>query len=343
MILVGERLAGVPGALTAAVRFAAATGARLAWIPRRAGERGAVEAGALPGLLPGGRPLTDPIARDQVAAVWRVATLPSGFGRDVGQILEAIGNGALAALLVGRRRTGRPARPGPGPRGAGRGRLRGQPGAAAQRGHRPGRRGAAGGRGRREGRHLPGLGGQGPPVRGRAQARPDDHPSPAPPDGRVLDMLADAMDVHLALPDVRSARDELRTARRLGRATRPAEPRQTPAAVCRARRRARRCSPDTGCCSTRAGSSRATTRSPAPGTPSVARLSAATAAGDRRQGRRHPGGHRPGRYRDPAAADHADARPGGLAAAQLHSRRGLPGRSARFRARPSRSAPHPRR
>ena len=32
------------------------TGARIAWVPRRAGDRGAVEAGALPNLLPGGRP-----------------------------------------------------------------------------------------------------------------------------------------------------------------------------------------------------------------------------------------------------------------------------------------------
>ena len=56
IILVGERLATSPGAFSAASRLAAATGARLAWIPRRAGERGALEAGALPGLLPGGRP-----------------------------------------------------------------------------------------------------------------------------------------------------------------------------------------------------------------------------------------------------------------------------------------------
>jgi NADH-quinone oxidoreductase subunit G len=46
VILVGERLAEVPGALAAAARLAVASGARLAWVPRRAGERGAVEAGA---------------------------------------------------------------------------------------------------------------------------------------------------------------------------------------------------------------------------------------------------------------------------------------------------------
>ncbi|MFE0462728.1 NADH-quinone oxidoreductase subunit G, partial [Kitasatospora sp. NPDC058965] len=40
VILVGERLAQVAGALTAALRLAHATGALLAWVPRRAGERG---------------------------------------------------------------------------------------------------------------------------------------------------------------------------------------------------------------------------------------------------------------------------------------------------------------
>ncbi|MCW2943623.1 MAG: NADH-quinone oxidoreductase, chain, partial [Actinoallomurus sp.] len=44
IILIGERLADVPGALSAAGRLAAATGARIAWVPRRAGERGAIEA-----------------------------------------------------------------------------------------------------------------------------------------------------------------------------------------------------------------------------------------------------------------------------------------------------------
>jgi NADH-quinone oxidoreductase subunit G len=101
VILVGERLAAVPGGLTAAIRLATATGAKLAWIPRRAGERGAVEAGALPGLLPGGRPLTDPRARDEVARVWGLAALPTRFGRDTGQIIEAAAAGELAALVVG--------------------------------------------------------------------------------------------------------------------------------------------------------------------------------------------------------------------------------------------------
>ncbi|UGY92975.1 NADH-quinone oxidoreductase subunit G [Streptomyces gobiensis] len=101
VIIVGERLAAFPGALTAAVRAASATGATLVWIPRRAGERGAVEAGALPGLLPGGRPATDPRAREETAAAWGIAELPRGVGRDTGQIIEAAATGELAALLVG--------------------------------------------------------------------------------------------------------------------------------------------------------------------------------------------------------------------------------------------------
>ncbi|MFJ7158408.1 NADH-quinone oxidoreductase subunit G [Streptomyces sp. NPDC101118] len=100
VIVVGERLAAVPGGLTAAVRAAAATGAELVWIPRRAGERGAVEAGALPSLLPGARPATDPRARDEVAAVWGLEELPHRYGRDTGQILEAAATGELGALLV---------------------------------------------------------------------------------------------------------------------------------------------------------------------------------------------------------------------------------------------------
>ncbi|TXI65400.1 NADH-quinone oxidoreductase subunit G [Mycolicibacterium mageritense] len=101
VILVGERLATSPGALSAAARLAHATGARLAWIPRRAGERGAIEAGALPGLLPGGRPITDSSARAQTAQAWHTADLPDGPGRDTAAILDAAAAGTLAALLVG--------------------------------------------------------------------------------------------------------------------------------------------------------------------------------------------------------------------------------------------------
>jgi len=101
VIMVGERLAAVPGGLSSAARLADATGARLAWVPRRAGERGALEAGALPGLLPGGRPVADDAARAQVAAAWNVDELPSAAGRDADGILAAAADGSLDALLVG--------------------------------------------------------------------------------------------------------------------------------------------------------------------------------------------------------------------------------------------------
>lgn len=101
VVLVGERLAGVPGALSAALRLAAASGARLAWVPRRAGERGALEAGALPGLLPGGRPVTDAAARVDIAAAWDVPALPVRPGRDTAGILAAGAAGTLGALVVG--------------------------------------------------------------------------------------------------------------------------------------------------------------------------------------------------------------------------------------------------
>lgn len=82
IIMVGERLAAAPGALSAASRLATVTGAQLTWVPRRAGERGAVEAGALPNLLPGGRPC-------------------GRTGRDTAGILGAVADGTLRALLVG--------------------------------------------------------------------------------------------------------------------------------------------------------------------------------------------------------------------------------------------------
>ncbi|NDU72547.1 NADH-quinone oxidoreductase subunit G [Actinomadura sp. DSM 109109] len=101
VILAGERLATSPGALTSAVRVAQATGARLAWVPRRAGERGAIEAGALPGLLPIGRPVTDPAARAEVARAWGVADLPAVPGEDTAGIVAEAAAGRRGALLVG--------------------------------------------------------------------------------------------------------------------------------------------------------------------------------------------------------------------------------------------------
>jgi NADH-quinone oxidoreductase subunit G len=103
VVLAGERLAELPGAFSALLALGRATGARLAWVPRRAGERGAVEAGALPTLLPGGRSVTDVSARIDVAARWglELDDLPDTPGRDLTEILTATREGELAGLLVG--------------------------------------------------------------------------------------------------------------------------------------------------------------------------------------------------------------------------------------------------
>jgi NADH-quinone oxidoreductase subunit G len=101
VILVGERLATVPGALTAAVGLARKTGARLAWVPRRAGDRGAVETGCLPNLLPGGRPVADPAARVDAATTWGVDSLPEAPGRDADAIVAALVSGELGGLVIG--------------------------------------------------------------------------------------------------------------------------------------------------------------------------------------------------------------------------------------------------
>ena len=208
VIVVGERLAGVAGGLTAAVRAAAATGATLVWIPRRAGERGAIEAGALPSLLPGGRPATDPRAREEVAAAWGVSQLPHRYGRDTGQIVEAAVGGELRALVV----AGVEVADLPDPARARAAlsevdflvSLEQRPGevteyadvvlpvaAVAEK---------AGTFLNWEGR-----------VRFfEAALKPDQMTRRlAPTDARVLQMLADAMDVHLGLPDLRTTRGEL--------------------------------------------------------------------------------------------------------------------------------------
>ncbi|MGE5828891.1 MAG: NADH-quinone oxidoreductase subunit G, partial [Micromonosporaceae bacterium] len=102
VLLVGERLASVQGGLTAAARLAAETGAKLAWVPRRAGDRGAVDAGCLPNLLPGGRSVADAAARAELAEAWRLSTgiIPSAVGLDTDAIVAAAAAGRIGALVV---------------------------------------------------------------------------------------------------------------------------------------------------------------------------------------------------------------------------------------------------
>lgn len=101
IILAGERLASVAGGFSAAAALAEKSGARLAWIPRRAGERGAVETGCLPNLLPGGRPLDDAEARADLAAAWGLRTILAKVGRDTSSIFTDAKHGVVKALLIG--------------------------------------------------------------------------------------------------------------------------------------------------------------------------------------------------------------------------------------------------
>ena len=106
VVIVGERLAETPGALSAAVDLVNMNNAKLAWIPRRAGERGAIEAGAIANLLPGGRPISDATARVDIQTAWSVDSLPTNIGRSTSEILDALNvdsneTSALDAVVVG--------------------------------------------------------------------------------------------------------------------------------------------------------------------------------------------------------------------------------------------------
>ncbi len=101
VILVGERASESAGALSAVVALADRTGAKVAWIPRRAGERGALEAGAIGNVLPGGRPVTDAAARADVSAVWGVEKLPTEIGLSSEDIFAAVNSDQIHALVVG--------------------------------------------------------------------------------------------------------------------------------------------------------------------------------------------------------------------------------------------------
>jgi len=97
VVLVGERAAETTGALSAVIKLVNDSGAKLGWIPRRAGEKGAIAAGALPNLLPGNRPISDASARVDIATAWNIDSLPSEIGMSSTEII----NSDLQAVLIG--------------------------------------------------------------------------------------------------------------------------------------------------------------------------------------------------------------------------------------------------
>ena len=101
VIFIGERASETAGLLSTVASVAEKTGAKIAWIPRRAGERGALESGAIGALLPGGRPVSDAAARVDIAAVWGVPTLPVNPGRTTSEIINALNSGELDAVVIG--------------------------------------------------------------------------------------------------------------------------------------------------------------------------------------------------------------------------------------------------
>jgi NADH-quinone oxidoreductase subunit G len=98
VVLAGWR-AGSGGALAAAARLADALGAGFAWVPRRAGDRGALDAGARPDLLPGGRRVADAAARAELGEAWG-AEPPEAPGLDAAAMLRAAADGELGVLLL---------------------------------------------------------------------------------------------------------------------------------------------------------------------------------------------------------------------------------------------------
>src|SRR5512132_2338080 len=98
IVLAGWR-GGATGGLAAAARLAATLGGRFAWVPRRAGDRGALDVGARPGLLPGGRPVGDATARGELAEAWE-AELPEAPGLDGPAMVAAAAAGELGVLVL---------------------------------------------------------------------------------------------------------------------------------------------------------------------------------------------------------------------------------------------------
>ncbi|MDO5746224.1 MAG: NADH-quinone oxidoreductase subunit G [Actinomycetaceae bacterium] len=99
VILVGERAARVKGLYSALNNLVATSGASIAWVPRRCGERGGLEAGVMPSMLPFGRPVDNADARVDVGAVWG-HDVPSTPGVNAKEMIEVARRGELSMLML---------------------------------------------------------------------------------------------------------------------------------------------------------------------------------------------------------------------------------------------------
>ena len=99
VILAGPRLAESAGAVAAAFALARETGARFAYLCRRANDRGALVAGVHPALLPGGRSVEDDRERAEIEVAWETL-VPRRPGRDTAGILQAAANREVDVLFL---------------------------------------------------------------------------------------------------------------------------------------------------------------------------------------------------------------------------------------------------
>ena len=98
LVIAGPRLADHPQAVDRARTLASDTGARFAYVTRRANDRGALVAGVHPWLLPNGRSHVDE-DRAEVESVWGPLDIPDR-GRDWRGILEAAANREIDVLFL---------------------------------------------------------------------------------------------------------------------------------------------------------------------------------------------------------------------------------------------------
>lgn len=98
VVLVGERLAEHPLATDVALSMAQRFGSKLAFVTRRANDRGALRAGVHPALLPGGRRIANASERAEVESAW--GAVPAEPGRSGREILEACARREIDVLFL---------------------------------------------------------------------------------------------------------------------------------------------------------------------------------------------------------------------------------------------------